>query len=278
MTPHEQPPPRRPLPSDAQQERATFQQTNEKNGRILQPMIEAHLTGYAAALDELEWAHRRVADETALELDAATRQAGLWLITGRCIGLARAALHLGSAGYAADVAPVLRSLHEATRLLSAFALRGEERLVQRWLAGRNVSRGEVMAAAARQEEALAAEMLKEGVPPPGRTGDFFDRLYGRLSEFAHHRRRHLLDQVSVPARFMAAGPHPDWRARAVTVDQMGWLIVELVSVGGSALSQLWGPDWYHGRFQPTYRALLELKARIPLTDLATGKGTGQPGA
>jgi hypothetical protein len=271
-------PPRRSTPSDVRRARQKFAQANEANRSILEPLIQVHLTAYDAALIELEAAHRLVADETALALDAETREAALWLVTGRCIGLARAAYALASAGYAVETVPVLRSLHEAVRLLSVFALPGEDALVARWLRGRNVSRGDIMAASHRQEEAARVEMIREGVAPPGTTRSHFEGQYGRWSEFAHHRRRHLLDQVAARDRIMAVGPHPDWRARAAAVDHFGWSVMELVTVGGSALARLLGPEWFSDRFQPTGRALNELKDRVPLGDIAAGQsptgGTG----
>jgi hypothetical protein len=268
------------MPDDVRRARQAFERANQANREILEPLIDAHLTAYGAALAELEGAHRLVADETALELDGATREAALWLLTGRGIGLARAAHDLAGSGYTVEMIPVLRSLHESTRLLTVFAHPGEEALVLRWLQGRNVPRGDIMAAIRRQEETARVDMVKEGVRPPETTSDYFEGQYGRWSEFAHHRRRHLLNQASVPARVMAAGRHPDWRTRAATVDHLGWYIVELVSVGGSALARLLGAEWFHERFQPTFRALLQLKGKIPLAEVAAGqaKSSGAPEA
>src|SRR5207245_897685 len=148
-----------------------------------------------------------------------------------------------AAGFTVEVIPTLRSLHEATRLLSVFGLNGEDALVERWLEGRSVSRGQVMAASRRQEERYREDMLKLGVAPPGTTSDYFEQQYGRWSEFAHHRRRHLLNQVAVPDRVMAIGAHPDWRARAAAVDHFGWYLGELISVGGYAVADLGRPEW-----------------------------------
>jgi hypothetical protein len=259
------PPPRRPLPADVRRARKENERVNESNREILEPLIGAHLTAYAAALDELEGAHRLVADETTLELDTETRPAAMWLITGRCIGLARAA-HLASAGYVFETVPVLRSLHEAARLLTLVTHRGEDDVVNRWLRGRHVSRGEIMAAIDRQEEAARVEMIQQGIAPP----PYLEGQYGRWSEFAHHRRRHMLTQFSLPARIMVTGPNPDWRSRATMVDHYGWYLGELVSAGGSALGRLLGPAWFHDRFQPTFHALVELKTRIPLAAIASG--------
>jgi hypothetical protein len=267
------PTPRRSLPDDVRRAREEDERVNESNRQVLEPLIGAHLTAYAAALGELDEAHRLVADETTLQLDAETRQAAMWLVAGRCIGLGRAAHQLASTGYVVETIPVLRSLHEAARLLTLVTHRGEDDVVNRWLRGRHVSRGEIMAAIHRQEEAARVEMIQQGIAPPSTTRDYLEGQYGRWSEFAHHRRRHMLTQFSLPARIMVTGPHPDWRSRATMVDQYGWYLAELVSAGGSALGRLLGPTWFHERFQPTFEALFELKRRIPLADIASG---GQP--
>jgi hypothetical protein len=256
------------MPDEVRQARTEFERANARNRSILEPLMQAHLTAYDAALTELEQAHGLVADTTDLELDAATRQAAMWLITGRCIGLARAACALVSSGYTGEAMPVLRSLHEASRLLALMTFPGEDAVVDRWLRGRHVGRGEIMSALDRQEEAMRVEMIKGGRVPPRTTGKGFERQYGQWSEIAHHRRRHFVDQVSIPARMMAIGSHPDWRARATAVEHLGWNLSALVSSGGSAFGHLLGQTWFHDRFQPTLRALFELMERIPLADMA----------
>lgn len=259
-----------PLPAEVAEARAEFERINAKNREILEPLIGAHLTAYDAARVELLDAHRYIADQTPLALDGQTRDAGRWLLTGRCLGLAHAAHVAVASGFTVEVIPILRSLHEAARLLSVFGLQGEDDLVERWLKGRSVSRGQVMAASRRQEDRYREDMLKHGVSPPGTTSDYFEQQYGRWSEFTHHRRRHLLNQVAVPDRVMAVGPHPDWRARAAAVDHLGRYIAELISVGGHAVADLGRPEWID-RFQATFHSLLDLQSRIPLRDIAEGK-------
>jgi hypothetical protein len=259
------------MPEEVRRAREEDERASDANQRILAPLIDAHLTAYAAALDELDGAHRLVADGTHLQLDAETRQAAMWLVTGRCIGLARASHELAATGYVFETVPVLRSLHEASRLLTLVTLRGEDDVVQRWLDGRHVPRGEIMAAINRQEEATRAEMIQAGIAPPSTTRAYMERQYGGWSEVAHHRRRHMLTQVSVSARIMVTGPHPDWRARAMMVDHYGWELIGLVSGGGSALARLLGASWFHDRFQPTRSALYELKERVPLSEIARGE-------
>jgi hypothetical protein len=262
-------PRKRPLATSVVKARAEFASKNEANGQILKPLIGAHLMAYDGARTELHDAHRYIADQTTLDLVAKTRDVGKWLITGRCIGLAHAAHLATSSGFTGEVVPLLRSLHEATRLLGVFRMPGEDTLVNRWLDGRNVSRSDIMAASGRQETATREQMLKHGHRIPAPTSEYFERQYGRWSEFAHHRRKHMLDQVAAPDRVMVAGPHPDWRARAVAVDHFGWYIAELVSVGGFALADLGHPEWVK-RFQGTFQVLVDLKARMPLAQMAEG--------
>ena len=259
------------MPEEVRRAREEDERANTNNRRILEPLIDVHLTAYAAALDELEGAHRLIADETDLQLDAETRQAAMWLVTGRCIGLAHASHELAAAGYFYETVPVLRSLHEASRLLTLLTFRNEDTIVRRWLDGRHVSRGDTMAAIDRQEEAMRAEMIQQGIAPPPTTRAQMEAIYGRWSEVAHNRRGHMLAQVAVPTRVMANGPHPDWRARATIVDAYGWELIGLVSGGGSAIGHLLGMSWFRDRFQPTRSALYELKERVPLAEIASGE-------
>jgi hypothetical protein len=247
--------------------RETFRAVNAKNERVLRPLIDAYLTAYDAVVDDLERAHGLVSDKSDLDLLGPSREAARWLMTGRCIGLARAGLDLVRLGYANEALPTIRSLHEANRLLSVFVLRGEDELVARWIDGRTISRGAVMHASQRQEEAIRVEMLRAGEKPPLLTKSYFDGQYGRWSEFAHHRRKHVVDQVAGEPRIMAIGPHPDWRARAATVDHFGDVLGELISAGGTAFAKSLGPG-FGASFQRTFQAVLDLKYRIPLSDLA----------
>jgi hypothetical protein len=256
-----------PLPDAVTKARARFDDANESNRGVLEPLIAIHLLGYDAAIAELRDAHAHVVEQTALDPSAPTREAGTWLIAGRCIGLARASHLAATVWLSVELVPIIRSLHEATRLLGVFRLPGEDKVIDRWLAGRSVSRGEIMAASARQEAVLRHHMLTHGVAPPGETSAYFERQYGQWSEIAHHRRRHMLDQFAPDMRTMITGPHPDWRARAATVDHLGWYITELVSVGGFALAELGRREWAD-RFQGTYRELLKMKEQIPLDELA----------
>lgn len=176
-----------------------FRLSNEKNERILRPLIETVLAACQEALLDLEHAHQLVADRTDLNLLGRSRRSARWLVTGRCIGFGHAALDLVRLGYAGEVVPIIRSMHETARLLSVLNLGGEDDLIARWIAGRNVSRREIMAASDRQEQAIRARMLRDGVRPASPTKSQVERHHGRWSEYAHPRRGPMTDQVSESA-------------------------------------------------------------------------------
>lgn len=247
------------------QAREDFRRANASNETVRRPVVEACVAAFSAILDQLETAHRKVADDTRLDLLSPSREAAAWLLTGRCIALARASVDLVGLGYATDALPTIRSLREANRLLSVVALGGEDDLVERWVEGRSVGRANVMRASRLQEERIRLEMLRAGAAPPPATGSFFDRQYGRWSEFAHHRRRHLVDQVDETARTMACGRHPDWRVRAAMVDHLGDVVGELLSVGGHALS-LCRDQGTMDEFQLSFVALMDMTRRLALAE------------
>lgn len=191
-------------------------EANERNWLRLGPAVAAHLDGYTAAVSELELAHRTVANETTLDLTAPDRPAALWLVSGRCIGHAKAVLELLRLGYTTEVVPVLRSLHEANRTLSALAR--DDEILEVWTRDRkHVNWNRILASIDRWEQEARQAMLREGVQPPRPTKSYMKQLYGWFSEFMHHRRQHLVDQVSVSGRLMPLGSHPDARVRATFV-------------------------------------------------------------
>jgi hypothetical protein len=247
--------------------RARDDRANTRNCELLVPAISAHLDSYQAAVTELRSAHERIAEQTDLDLHASDRPSSLWLLSGRALSIGDAALALLRDGYATETAPLLRSLHECNRLLSA--VMHDDQILQIWLRDRGtLSFRRVMAAVDAWERQSQEQMMKDGVPPPSRTKDPLSRTYGRLSDFTHHRRRHLVDQVSVPTRRMPIGPHPDIRVRAAVVWDAGPFLGELVTVAGSALATLLGRHWFVERFQPTFEQLQVLRQRIDISPRA----------
>jgi hypothetical protein len=108
------------------------------------------------------------------------------------------------------------------------------------------------------------DMIQRGVAPPGPTAKLLEPMYGRMSEFAHHRRQHIVDSVSQPQRVLPIGPHPDVLVRAEMVHQAGLFVGELVIVGGDAIAQILGREWFLQHTQPTLEALQQLRDQVPI--------------
>lgn len=237
---------------------------NVANQRVLDAQIEAHLTAYRAAFDELEAAHRVVSDGTDLDLGASTRQAALWLMSGRCIAQGRAVLHLLSGGFANEVPVLLRQLYESTRLLDAFAMTDEEAIVRKWLGNEHVSQGEAARTLDRVHSEMRLQMVRAGAAPPRDVTSDLHRQYGHLSEYAHNRYSRVVNTVAIAERRMPIGAHPEWTVRAAAIGDSGQFLIGTVTVVGHALSMILGAAWFQDRFNPTFHALVELGQRIPL--------------
>ncbi len=193
---------------------------------------------------------------------------------GRSISLGLATVSLLRVGFVLDVIPTVRALHEANRLLEALRSRGSDDLLRDWLTdARWVGHKRVLQVRDAAEQEIRVAMMKEGIPPPAATMDATKAFYERLSEFAHNRRRHLVNAISPELRQMPLGPHPDIRLRAATVGFAGDFIAETVTVGGAALADHLGREWFVNRFNRSFQALQELQRRIPL-DPASLAGAG----
>jgi hypothetical protein len=256
---------RRDLPSQVAHARSREKAIQQRNDAVLNPRIDAHLSAYSAALDELAAAHGAVADQTDLDLVAESQPAATWAICGRSISLGMAVVSLLRADFAMDAIPLIRSLHETNRLLEALGARNADGLVVDWLTdARWVGHKRVLAVQDASETEMRTEMIRAGIKPPPATLSASRAFYERLSEFAHNRRRHVLDAVSPVLRHMPLGAHPDARVRAAVVGSAGPFIAETVTVGGFALARVLGREWFVERFNPRFHELQELQRRIPL--------------
>jgi hypothetical protein len=124
----------------------------------LQPRIDRHIAVYQEAVDVLIAAHRALADDTDIELGAATRWAATWEMSGRCLAISNVLLHDLRGGFASEGIGTLRALHEASQLLSALAFHLEEDVVRRWLAGDYIRPREARDVQHRKQE-LALERM-----------------------------------------------------------------------------------------------------------------------
>jgi hypothetical protein len=259
---------KRELPQEVRGKRELAAQEDERSTKVLEPRIEAHIAAYEIALQELEDFHQRLADETDLDLIGDTRLAAVWQMAGRCIGLARAILVLLRLGFCGEAVVLGRSLHEADRLLDAFADSQECDLLDQWLSdeGRHrwVRPRETREARDRSELRLDEAMRQAGVPPVKRTWNLSDELYDRYSAAAHNRRAWVQDAVSPDLRTMARGPHPSTIRRAVTIASVGGLVEEAVQSIGDALSRFYGPKFFAKHIQPLITSFKAMRDTQPL--------------
>jgi hypothetical protein len=140
----------RELPADAEELREQVADEHRYLDAVLQPRIDAHIAALAAEVDRLIEAHRRIADDTDLELGADTRWSAIWELSGRCLAICRVVLHDLRGGFTSEAVGTLRSLWEASILLGAVAYHAEEDLLRRWLQGEWVRPREARQAAARE--------------------------------------------------------------------------------------------------------------------------------
>jgi hypothetical protein len=280
----------RDLPDDIRRAREQAVALAEQRSRILQPRIDAHLKACRLALDAVEAAHQHIADGTDLDLLGDSRQAAVWVMAGRCIGLSRAVLVLLRDGFGAEAAAEARTLHEATRLLDALADEDEPELLERWLAdddkqwvrpwetreARERMRERLEAALSegkrRAEEARRAELAAQleeamrsaGMEQPRATVKASRTIYDVLSRIGHSRRSGVRDAVSLPLRQMATGPHPDPIIRAEYVEWSSHVIEEVVRSVGDACARFFGGDYYNRGVKPIIDALATVRDSHPL--------------
>ena len=231
----------------------------------LGPHVDAHLVTYRELLDTLDGWHTRWVEETTLNPVGTDRIAACWQMAGRCIGLARALVDLAALGYCAELAPLVRSLHEANRLLIAFAEPEGSNALRRWLAGKQVRAGEIREAIEQAEIARAQLVTDVELAP---TVELSRRMHGRLSQADHHDRAWVQDAVIADERRMATGPHPDAARRAAYVGWAGTLVEETVSdVGVTLGALLQGEGFYMAHVKPLLQALEAVRKEFPLTRL-----------
>lgn len=266
------------LPPDVVRARREFAESNRKNEKVLAPRIEAHLTGYEAALTELEAIHVQIGDLGDFALDGETRQAASWAVSGRVIGLLNAALSLARGGFASEMVPVLRAAHEATELLGALAMHRDTAILRDWLQDRHIRVTRVRTAHDRNQKAIAAEMRNMGQEPPGRTRAFMDAIYEDLSELSHVKRSRILEIGALEARQMPTNGHPAATIRAYYIYLLGIHVMHAVSVVGFGLGISRGDDAVI-RTQRTLALLQELVKKIPIDpDTLRGGNPDTPGS
>jgi DNA-binding PadR family transcriptional regulator len=86
-----------------------------------QRLIAETLKFYRETVGWLEQHHAEYARKAELDLVGNDRPSAIWKLAGESIGAARALVDLLDAGYTTQTFPMMRSIHESNRLLSAVA-------------------------------------------------------------------------------------------------------------------------------------------------------------
>ena len=245
---------RRKLSADVAQWRLADAADNSNNDEVAQPRIEAMLTACKLTAQQLEEWHRRVADETDLDLTGYSRASAIWLLSGRCLGLLRALLVQVEAGICTEAIVTGRAIHEATRVLMVFDDPDEDELLRLWLDDEGkysyVQPKAAREANDRYEQKLAEAMERSGLPRIRATKDLAEELYDRQSRVAHSRRSSVVDAVWLPGRQMAYGFHPSAIRRAGYASWAGTMTVEVTNAVGDALRAFFGPGFFANEVVP----------------------------
>lgn len=256
--------PRR-LPAYVERKRARQAATDTADRKRYEKAIDAHLAALRMALNGLEHAHQQLADGYDFDLVADTRPAAIWQMSGRCIGIARLVLDAVALGYTSEHLILIRSLHEADRILDVFCDPAESGLLARWLADeRTIKPSDSRKAEQRFEERLGEWMTDEGLPELPRTEQPTRDLYSKYSEAAHHRRAYVQDLVSSPLRQMLRGSATVWERRAVAVGVASAAVEEAVESVGGGLAFFYGAPWYEQNIKPYIESFAALRLAQPL--------------
>ena len=258
-------------PSDeVVQARVRQRQINAENEASVRVRIDAHLKTVEAVLDTLRDQHQTLLERTDFDPLQKTRQGAAWLLAGRCLSLGYAVVASLRAGLTTDVAPLVRTLHEACGALRILLDSHESELHRRWLKNGYFKAKDLQQAQKRIEDRAAADMLKQGVKPPGRTDELDHDLYDQWSRIAHNRRSSILESYDTNLREFSYGAHADPLRRGVWVGYGTQVVHEVTATVGLALSKFYGPEVWAARVEPAISALDRVQRESPLDPDALG--------
>lgn len=245
--------------------RAEADAEGETLAEILEPRIEGHLFTYQLVLDTLAEVHRGIGDTMDFGLQERTRWTAIWEMSGWCIGLCNCMLTQLRAGFASETVPTMRSIHEASQLLTVVTGPGEETLLRSWLDGSYINAQKTRAAEKRIAEPWFRLMAARGIQARGDQYFLGKKVYDALSEPAHNMRGGFLESVSEQLKRFAYGPHPDPVQRAVHVEFGGQQIEEVTMRVGSALTlHFLGPDFYRNTIRDLLASIKAIRETMPV--------------
>jgi hypothetical protein len=255
------------LPADVEQLRVQIAAELRELDALYQPRIDAHIEALAEEVERVIEVHRRIANETDLELRADTRWSAIWELSGRCLAACRAVLHDLRGGFTSEAAGNLRALWEVSTLLFAVAFDQEEELLRRWLAGEWIRPWEAREAVGRRETLARPRMEEAGIePPPGSTTEVGAEVYDFLSQTAHHRREGLRGSIQVDLREFAYGPHPDAEVRAHHLAGAGHLVETALMIVIDSLGAIIGREYVRDALPPMKERLQRVRDQFPLPE------------
>jgi hypothetical protein len=257
---------RRELSADVIEARVEAESQSAQLAEIIHSRIEGHLVTYRTMLNALIDAHRSIGETMDFGLGGRTRWTAVWEMSGRCLALTNCLLTQLEGGFASEVVPTLRAIHEADLLLTTLNGPGEESLLSQWLDDeRYIKEASARNAAARIEKPVIALMKKQGIELQGDQTQLGGQVYDILSKVAHNMRGGFAESVSVPLHRFSYGPHPDPRERAIHVEFGGQMVEEVVLIVGGALStRFLGRQWYEATIKPLLAALKAVRDEMPV--------------
>jgi hypothetical protein len=269
----------RALPADVVQARLEHAAEEARNEKVAQPRIEALLAACRLVLQQLEDLHRQYADRTDLDLVGYSRASAIWLLSGRQLGLLNALLVQAEAGIVTEAMITGRAIHEAARVLFAFSVEGEGKLVRLWLEDKGkygyVKQGPARAAQERYAAALAEAMSSKGLPPIAWSGALTEDLYDRLSRVAHGRRSSCVNSVWEAGRQMAYGRNASAIHRADCAVWAAGMTTEVTVYVGGALRALYSkPDFFTQIILPLQKSIDAVRESAPLDEASIRAAAG----
>jgi hypothetical protein len=248
------------------------------NQRIAGPRIEAQAMASRIVLDQLETWHQAILDTTNLDPSAETRGAAIWLVAGRCLGLAEAMWAQVRAGIDNEVLVTGRAIHEAARIVYALGDPEEDDLLRVWLDDEDKYRW-VRPKAAREahdrfQEKLADAMEREGQNRLKSTLALNEELYDRLSRTAHSRRSSCINSYWPDGRRFTYGTHPSPLRRAAATEWAGSMTVEVALSVGDALSGFYGRQFFPTNVRPLIESIEAIRRDQPLGEEAIRAAAG----
>jgi hypothetical protein len=268
----------RELPPDVVSARVEAVKDDAANEPIVRPRMEGTLSTCRLVLDKLVELHRRVVDVTDLDPEAKTRDAALWLVSGRCVGLLDTLLVQVAAGVCTEAMATGRTLWEAMNMLIVFGDPGEEELLNIWLADEGkydyVKPGAAREAHAAFEEKIDAAIERAGLPRTGPTKELNAEIYDRLSRTAHNRRSSCLDSYWARGRQMAYGRHPSPLRRAAYASWAATMTDSTAGAVGDALGAFYADGFFAAEIKPLVRDLDAIRQTMPLDSRSIREAAG----